>query len=138
MICKKDSSVLLIRLDNGEDFYGTLYDVLKESKFSSGVFLSGIGMLKDFEIGWFNMGTKKYEIESYAEAYELLSLCGNLSVKDGELFAHFHASLSGRDHRVIGGHLFNGTVCNTVECFFEPFEYQLKRLPGTVFSPLGF
>ncbi len=138
MIYKKDGSVLLTRLDHGEDFYETLYAALKENQVSSGVFLSGIGMLKDFEIGWFNMGTKRYEKESYADAYELLSLCGNLSIKDDELFAHFHASLSGKDHHVIGGHLFGGTVCNTVECFFMPFEHQLKRLPGTVFSPLGF
>jgi predicted DNA-binding protein with PD1-like motif len=138
MIYKRDASVLFIRLDNGEDFYGTLYAVLKENQVTSGVFLSGIGMLMDFEIGWFNLSTKMYEKESYTEAYELLGLCGNLSVKEGELFAHFHASLSGKDHRVVGGHLFSGTVCNTVECFFTPFEHQLKRLPGTVFSPLGF
>lgn len=137
MIFKIVKDILFIRFDHGESLFENLYSVLEENHIKSGVFLSGIGMLSGFEIGWFNIETKLYEKESFLEPYELLSLSGNLSIKDASLFAHFHASLSGRDHRVIGGHLFSGTVCNTVECFFKPFELPLKRLPGTSFRPLG-
>jgi len=138
MIFRKDEDNLFIRFDDGEDFFETLYTALEENKYSSGVFLSATGMLRKFEIGWFNIQTGQYERESYNEPYELLSLCGNLSMKDSKAFAHFHASLSGKDHSVIGGHLFSGKVCNTVELFFKPFKHQLKRLQGITFQPLGF
>ena len=138
MLFQSDLDTLFIRLDDGEPFFDTLYAALSETGGSSGVFLSGIGMLRSFEIGWFNMETKAYEKKFYTDPYELLSLSGNLSQKETALFAHFHVTLAGRAHRVIGGHLFGGTVCNTLECFFRSYGHPLMRLPGATFSPLGF
>jgi hypothetical protein len=89
-------------------------------------------------IGWFNLDTSGYEHSTYSEPHEVLSLSGNVSLKDGKPFVHIHTSLAGRDNRVIGGHLFSGIVCNTVELFIlESKSINLIRQKGDTFRPLG-
>lgn len=94
-------------------------------------------MLKEFEIGYFNINKKQYEKEYFDEPYELLSLAGNISVKDNEIFPHLHASLAGADKNVIGGHLFKAKVCNTVELFIKIVQIELIREKGEFFRPLN-
>jgi hypothetical protein len=116
----------------------SLHFKLNEARLNSGIVISGIGMLKNVTIGWFNLDTSEYEDTTYPEPYEVLSLSGNISLKDGSPFAHVHVSLAGRDNKVIGGHLFSGTVCNTIELFIlESKSLELIRQKGDTFRPLG-
>ncbi len=131
-----DGDLLFIRMDDGEDFYETLYGVLKEVGWKSGVVLGAIGMLKDFEIGWFNVQKGEYEKEFISVPHELVSVQGNLSDKDGEVFAHLHVSLAGPSRSIVGGHLFKATACNTVEMFILRSNLNLYRVKGGNFRPL--
>ena len=131
-----DGDIVFIRMDNGEDFYPTLEKVLKELDVKSAVVLNGIGMLMDFEIGWFNVEKGEYERETISVPHELVSMLGNVSDRDGEPFAHLHVSLAGPSRSIVGGHLFKGTVCNTLEMFLKKLEIDLYRVPGGNFRPL--
>ena len=133
---KIGGDILFLRMDDGEDFYEILGKVLKETGWKSAVVLSAIGMLKDFEIGWFNVQKGEYEREVVSIPHELVSVQGNVSDRDGEPFAHLHVSLAGPSRGVIGGHLFGATVCNTVEMFLRKIEMKLFRASGNVFRPL--
>ncbi len=131
-----EGDVLFIRMDDGEDFYETLYGILKEVGWKSGVILNAIGMLREFEIGWFNVQKGTYEKEFVSMPHELVSVQGNISDRDGEAFAHFHVSLAGPARNIIGGHLFKATVCNTVEMFIMKSNLNLFRAQGGNFRPL--
>ena len=128
--------MVFVRLDHEEEFYATLYEAVKKTRFSSAVVLSGIGMLMDFELGWFDVENQRYERRDFSGAYELLNLSGNLSLKDGKPFFHLHAVLSKPCEPAIGGHLFSAKVCNTVELFLTKPGVKLVRAEGTTFRPL--
>ena len=132
-----DGKKIFLRMDHGEDFHETLKSVLKETGTKSAIILGGIGMLMDFEIGWFNVEKGEYENESVSVPHELLSVQGNVSEMDGEPFAHVHVSLAGPSRSVVGGHLFRATVCNTVEMFLEILEMKLYREEGEKFRKLN-
>ena len=56
------------------------------------------------------------------EGFEILSLKGNISQKDGEIFPHLHVVLSGKDFRAIGGHLLDDTLVCAGEYEIIPLE----------------
>ena len=60
--------------------------------------LSGIGAVKKTEIGAYDLPNKEYIKREYSEILELLSLEGNVALKDGEPFIHAHVVLS--DHKM--------------------------------------
>lgn len=119
---KASGKIIFLRFEHGEDLFLELERVLNSERVSSAVVLSGIGMLSNFEIGYMNMEKGEYEKTFYEEPHELLSLCGNVSLKDGKPFAHLHATVAGKDHIGKGGHLFRATVCNTLEMVIERLE----------------
>jgi hypothetical protein len=69
--------------------------------------VSGIGMLQDFELGFF--GPAGYERRAFADRRELIGLHGSITMR-GEPKFHLHAALGQQGHSVIGGHLFRGKV----------------------------
>ncbi len=137
MLSIEEKSWIFIRMDDGEDFYKTLYEVIRKFNISAGLIFGGTGMLRDFEIGWYNDETGEYENKRIDTPCELLSLSGNISMKDGEPFAHIHTSLGTSNKKVIGGHLFGAVVNNTVEMAIMKFEnIWLEREKREGFRPL--
>jgi len=100
MIEAKAAREWIVRLQDGEN----LVDALR-----------GLGM------GYWN--GSEYEIHTYPDPAELLSLQGNLATDDaGQRIAHAHLSLSRQDGSVRGGHLVAATVHNTLEMGLLPLE----------------
>jgi len=97
----KDGANIVLKVDDGEDLFGCLETLIRTEKIHSGILLMGIGMLKDFELGYFN--GKEYIKEKYAVPHELVSLKG--SIANGTI--HIHAALANERHTLIGGHLFS-------------------------------
>ena len=58
MQLKTESNIVIVKLDDGEDFFESIERIVKECDISSGMVLSGIGQLKNFELGYFD--GKKY------------------------------------------------------------------------------
>jgi uncharacterized protein len=105
----------------GEDIIKGLTAVLKEKNITCGS-IQGIGAVTQARIGYFNQEQKKYEELLLQEGLEILSLTGNISQKDGEIFPHLHVVLSGKDSKAIGGHLLNDTLIYAFEYQIVPFE----------------
>ena len=119
--------LVFVRMDDGEDFFEDLEVVFRETGIRSASVIGAIGMLRDFEIGWFNVEKGEYEREFVSVPHELLSVQGNVSLLDGKPFLHAHVSLAGPSRSVVGGHLFKGVVCNTVEMFLLKLPFGLGR-----------
>lgn len=96
-------------LDKGVEIVHGLFSIMKQHAVRSGT-ISGIGSVSEAELGYFNAKTKGYEKIRFKEDLEIVSLKGNISQKDNEVFTHLHAVLSKQDFSAIGGHLFSGIV----------------------------
>jgi uncharacterized protein len=86
-----------------------------EQKLASASF-KAIGALSSVKLGWLNWETKQYEPSvSLDEQVELLSLIGDVALKDGEPQVHAHAVVGKRDGTAHGGHLLQAHVRPTCE-----------------------
>jgi predicted DNA-binding protein with PD1-like motif len=94
-----------------------------------GIIVTGVGMLRDFEVGWFDKETKAYRSTVFETPHELLSLNGSVAVAEGEgnVMPHVHASLAGPDHGVVGGHLYKATTAVLNEVAILRVGAQMRR-----------
>jgi len=122
--------VLAVRLHDGDDFVPSLLEAFDKVGLRSGAIVSGLGMLRDFEIGWLDTRTHVYRKGTFTLPHELLSLSGSVAVTDdaeARVMPHLHASLAGPDHSVVGGHLFKATTNVLNEVFVLRLDAPLRR-----------
>ncbi len=122
--------VLVVRLHDGDDFVPSLLGALDRVGLRSGAIVSGLGMLRDFEIGWLDTTTHVYRKGTFAVPHELLSLSGSIALTDdaeARVMPHMHASLAGPDHSVVGGHLFKATTNVLNEVFVLRLDVPMRR-----------
>ncbi|MFI3329056.1 MAG: PPC domain-containing DNA-binding protein [bacterium] len=89
-----------------------------------------IGAIDNFELGYAYLeeGVIQYNNVHYDDEYELLSLLGNISLRDGQTAIHAHASLSDKDNKCVGGHLNYATVSIVLECFITVYDKEANRI----------
>ncbi len=124
MRSREDKSLVIARLDDGEDLFKSLEEVIEKHQIKSGLVVSGIGMLRDFTLGYFD--GKEYQKKVFDEPCELVSLQGSISTK-GETVIHLHTSLADEDNTVIGGHLFSAEVYSLNEIVIRKLEEVTLR-----------
>lgn len=90
---------------------------------------TGIGALSEATLASLNHDTKRYEPFPVNEQVELLSLVGDIALRDGAPLLHAHAVVGHRDGSVRGGHLIMGRVWPTLELFVDVYPYQLQKVP---------
>jgi len=128
----KEGNLIVFRFEDGKDVIESLKRVTKEHRIQSGVILGGIGMLRDSEISFYSREKAGYVTSKFDEPVELLSLSGNISLRNNEIFFHLHVALAKEDKSAIGGHLKKATVHNTIEgVIVKLSEIKLTRDPGT-------
>jgi uncharacterized protein len=89
--------------------------------------LTGIGAIRDAVLGYFDPEKKAYLRSHEKGQAEVLSLTGNLALKENEPFFHVHVALSRRDGSARGGHLFEATVRPTVERVLTAYPRPVRR-----------
>ena len=89
--------------------------------------LSGIGAVKETDIGAYDTIKKEYIRKEYSDILELVSFEGNITLKDGSPFPHAHVVLSDHNMSTAGGHLFETTVAAVGEFFLMEFDNDAYR-----------
>lgn len=108
MQSSEESNHIIVKLDDGDDVFDSLDKVIEKHGIDSALVLSGIGMLRDFEIGYYN--GERYINELFVDPMELLSMHGSIaSGKENRI--HIHISIANKEHNVLGGHLMRAKVC---------------------------
>jgi predicted DNA-binding protein with PD1-like motif len=115
----------LARLDTGADWREEIEDLARVEDVTAGWF-SAMGAVQDAEIWFYDQTTKVYDAVTFDEPLEVASCVGNLSLLDGEHFAHTHAVLSRPDGESLAGHLNAGTVF-AGEVYLTAFDAELIR-----------
>jgi len=119
MEARQEGNTILLKLVDGDDLFPSLEAAAAAHKVENGTVLWGIGMLQDFEIGFF--GANGYEKHALRDRHELLSLHGSIAIHaDPKL--HLHVALGRPDHTVIGGHLFHAKTAVLNEIQIERFD----------------
>lgn len=122
-----DKDKHLFILAKGEKLVETLTKGFSDLDMAGGM-ISGLGALSHAELGYYELAEKTYHRKTFNDEYELISLTGNLSLKDGSPYVHVHAALGDRDFQVFGGHLFEAEVAVTAEITVVPFAIAPERI----------
>ena len=89
--------------------------------------LNGIGALENPEMGYYSLEDKSYYRKTFKGEYELTSLIGNITLKEGKPFSHTHITFSDTEFRVFGGHLFNANITAAGEFIMQFGSAEINR-----------
>lgn len=113
--------------NSGDELASGLKKFATEQKLGGSSF-KAIGAFSSVKLGWFNWQTKKYEtVVDLNEQVELLSLIGDIALKDGEPQVHAHVVIGKSDGTAHGGHLLEGKVRPTCEVILTESPKHLQK-----------
>lgn len=116
-----------IILSAGDEVLSSLKSFANAQKLSGSSF-KAIGALSQVELGWFNWEAKKYQTAvKLDEQVELLSLIGDVALKDGEPQVHAHLVVGRSDGTAHGGHLLKAVVRPTCEIILTESPDHLQK-----------
>ena len=117
----------VVILDTGDEILSSLKSIAQTEKLAGSSF-KAIGALSDVELGWFNWEARKYQTAvKLHEQVELLSLIGDIALKDGEPQVHAHLVIGRQDGSAHGGHLLSATVRPTCELVITESPEHLQK-----------
>lgn len=116
----------VVRIDKGEEVIEEINKVCQKADIRLGV-ISGLGAARVIESGFFNTYSKEFQKEHCEGIFEITSLTGNVTRKDGEVYLHIHITYSDDAGRVYGGHLAKCIVSATAEIFINEIDGSVER-----------
>jgi predicted DNA-binding protein with PD1-like motif len=120
-------NIHFVKLDKGEDVLAILTEYISTADIKSGTF-SAIGVLRDTEVGYYELEKAQYIKKTFKGDFELLSLSGNIGELNGKRHPHIHVILGDKDSNCYGGHLLNAKVGVTCEVFITATVMELERI----------
>lgn len=113
--------------DAGDEVISGLTGFAKENGLDAASF-TALGAFSAATLGYFDVEKKEYEEIPVEEQAEVLSLVGDVAVKeDGEPQVHAHAVLGLRDGATRGGHLLQARARPTLEVVLTESPEHLRR-----------
>ncbi len=89
--------------------------------------LTAIGAFSDATLGYFDIESKEYEKIPIGEQVEVLSLVGDIALKEEEPQLHAHVVVGRRDGAAMGGHLLEAHVRPTLEVVLVESPEHLRK-----------
>ena len=127
MECRVFEDTVLVRLDRGDEIVKSLLAVAEKEGLTLAS-VSGIGATDDFEVGVFDLDRSDYDRFRFGGNHEIVSLVGNMTVKDGAPDIHLHITCAGEGGKIVGGHLFEARISLTAEIFLHKNAGVAERL----------
>ena len=121
-----DNSRVLMTLAKG-DYINQTFESFAAIKGVESAWLNGIGALENPEIGYYSINDKSYHRKHFKGEFELTSLIGNITMKEGKPFAHTHITFSDKNYKVFGGHLFDAKITAAGEFLMQIGNDKITR-----------
>ena len=119
--------IFIVILETGDEVTSSLNRFAEEGKLAGSSF-KAIGALSSAKVGWFNWQTKTYETAAeFQEQIEVLSLIGDIALKDGKPVVHAHLIVGRKDGTAHGGHLLEAHVRPTLEVVLTEPAHPLHK-----------
>jgi hypothetical protein len=119
---------LVVRLDPKEEILLSLIELCRKENIKLAS-VTGLGAVDEVYLGVFDTEEKKYYSKEFKGLYEIASLMGSISEKDGDPYLHLHMvignPISGECH---SGHLSRGVVSATAEIIITEIDGAVGRI----------
>jgi uncharacterized protein len=113
--------------ETGDELATGLLQFATERHLSAASF-KAVGALSSVRLAWFSWETKKYEPSvTLDEQVELLSLIGDVALKDKLPVVHAHAVIGKKDGTAHGGHLLEARIRPTCEVVLTESPARLQK-----------
>ncbi|KTG07931.1 DNA-binding protein [Haloprofundus marisrubri] len=119
------SREFLARLETGADWREEIEEFAEREGIDSAWF-NAMGAVQDADVWFYDQDDKEYRSVQFDEPLEVAACVGNVSLLDGEPFAHTHAVLSRPSGQALAGHLNAATVF-AGEVYLRTFDESLER-----------
>ena len=126
MESKKIENKHIIRLDRGEKIIESIKDFCAKKNIKLGYFF-GIGALDEVELAHYVVENKKYTSKVFKQPLEIVSLIGNITTLDNEVYLHCHITLGDEEMKAIVGHLKEGKIAATCEIILVKLDGEIDR-----------
>lgn len=123
---RRFNNTIIARFDRGEEIGADLKEVAEKEDIKLASF-TGLGAVNDFTVGVFDVIEKKFYPNHFTGVYEIASLFGTITTKDGEYYSHIHLSAGGKDGVVVGGHLIEAKISATCEIVITILDGTIER-----------
>lgn len=125
---KKIGNKYFVRVDKGFDLVEKLTDFCRDLGVNLGT-IHGIGAADEIAMGSYNKEKKAYDSKMFKGFYELVSISGNVTIKDSKPIIHLHAVIADENFNCYGGHLLSARIVVTFEGVIQVCEGFLERAP---------
>lgn len=123
---KRFSDKIVARFDKGEEIISSLRSLCGSERVTL-AYISAIGAVGKFTVGVFSPEQKTYRSNSFEGDYEIVSLTGTVTTKDGQFYAHLHMSAGDASGKVFGGHLNSAEISATCEVVLFVIDGKVER-----------
>lgn len=123
---KKFNNDYVVRLEKGENVIESLKELCNKEDIKLAE-ITGLGASDKVEIGVFNVNTKEYKTKIFEGMFEITSLVGNVTRKDGDIYLHIHINFGDAEGNVCGGHLVEAKISATAEIIVRKIDGEIGR-----------
>ncbi|HZQ75762.1 MAG TPA: PPC domain-containing DNA-binding protein [Acidimicrobiia bacterium] len=113
--------------DKGDEFKQGMEKFAKENHLDASHF-TAIGAFSDATLGFFDRDRMEYHKIPIREQVEVLSMVGDIALKDGKPEIHAHVVVGKRDGTAHGGHVMEAHVWPTLEVVITESPTYLRRV----------
>ena len=123
---RRFDNTIVARIDRGEEVLEQVAAIAQAEQIKLAS-VQALGAVGEFTVGVFHTAEKQYHANSFAGDFEIVSLVGTITARDGEFYAHLHMSAGDTEGRVLGGHLNEAVISATCELVLEIMDGTVER-----------
>lgn len=123
---RKFGDTIIARMDPGDEIIGQLTEIVKAENVKLAM-VNALGAIREFTIGAYSVPEQKYYKKDYEGSWEVVSLHGNVTRKDGEPYIHLHLGAGDHSGAQYGGHLNRAVIGGTCEMFITCYDGEIGR-----------
>lgn len=123
---RRFGNTIVVRLDRGEEITAQVKEIAEKEAIQLAS-IQALGSVNDFTVGVFDMEEKQFYPNHFTGVFEISSLFGTITTKDGGYYGHIHMNVGDKTGKVYGGHLISGTIAATCEMFITILEGTVER-----------
>lgn len=123
---RRFENTVIARLNKGEEVLEQI-QIIAEKEHIRLAQINALGATDNFTVGVYDVAEKVYHKKEFVGAYEIVSLHGNISTINNEIYLHLHMSCADKDGNVVGGHLNRCIISATCEMFIDIIDGSIDR-----------
>lgn len=124
---RKFDQTILARFDKGEEITECL-EAIARTEHITLAHVEALGAVCDVTVGVFFTAEKEYHANHFLGDFEIVSLHGTMTTKDGSYYGHYHMSIGDQSGAVVGGHLTRAVVSATCEVVITLLSGSAERI----------